>query len=78
MSASGIPAGTPDPDFPWVTLLDRLLGRRCRAVREPRGPFSHFGRCEFRVHNVNLDHCLERGMFNIRWTTRDTDRAHNG
>lgn len=65
----------PPPVLPWASLLDRLTGIRCRAVLEPEpghGKWADFGRCELRRHPRTVDHALERGMYDVRWSTRET------
>jgi hypothetical protein len=59
--------------LPWHTLRDKIFGRRCRAVLEPPYPHTRwgdFGRCELRQHSPNIDHALERGMYDVRWSTQ--------
>lgn len=57
-----------DRPLPWATPL---IGRRCRAVLEPRQPGSYYGRCELRPGHEG-DHALERGFDTPRWSTAQT------
>lgn len=55
-----------DPDgLPWA----RGAWEQCRAVKEPTGRHSHYGRCELRRHDDDTDHALDRGMDTPRWAT---------
>lgn len=56
-------------DLYWATWP----WQRCKAVKEPLGRGSYFGRCELKKHSVEIDHALERGFDTPRWSTRWTD-----
>lgn len=60
-----------DDKLPWTTGFQR----RCKAVHPD--PVMG-GRCDLRRgHGEDIDHALDRGMDNPRWSTRWTDGAGN-
>lgn len=60
--------GPLEPLLPWATLLDMLLLRQCKAVKERRGRSGYYGRCELKAGHEGA-HALERGFDTPRWSS---------